>query len=90
MKTLKLSQNKVAVIDDEDLRNRNHKVLAKSGFRGVYFKKNRTKPWYSRVQIAPKNYIHLGYFLTAEEAAKTFDEAAKEIYGEFCGKLNYE
>jgi len=74
----------------QNLRNRSHDPLAKSGFRGVYFKKNVSKPWYSRIRVEGKKNIHLGYFITPEEAAKAFDQAAKLYFGEFCGKLNYE
>ncbi|NJO48255.1 MAG: Fis family transcriptional regulator [Leptolyngbyaceae cyanobacterium RM2_2_4] len=74
----------------QNMRNRTHIVLAKSGYRGVYFKKNVYKPWYSRIRLDNGKDKHLGYHYTAEEAAKAFDKAAKEIYGEFCGKLNFE
>lgn len=76
----------------ENLRNRNHSVIAKSGLRGVYYSKEyskRNKPWYSRIRLDSGKDRHLGYFETAEEAGKVFDKAAKEIYGEFCGKLNF-
>ena len=76
----------------ENLRNRNHKVIAKSDYRGVYFKndRKRSKPWTSRIRIGPGKNKNLGSFYTAEDAAKAFDKAAKQIYGEFCGKLNLE
>ena len=34
--------------------------------------------------------INLGYFKCPEEAARAFDKAAKALYGEYCGKLNFE
>jgi hypothetical protein len=73
----------------DNMKNRNHSVIAKSGFRGVYAKKGAGKPWYARI-VKYGKVKHLGYFYTAEEAAKAFDKAAKEIYGEFCGRLNFE
>lgn len=65
------------------IQNRN-----KSGFRGVCFHKN-TRKWVAQISLNGKRK-NLGYFTTPEEAAKVFDSAAKEMYGEFCGKLNYK
>ena len=61
-----------------------------TGYRGVskYFYGNRKK-WTAGLSIKGEK-IRLGYFDSAEEAARAFDKAAKEIYGEFCGKLNFE
>lgn len=75
-------------------RNRIHKVNT-SGFRGVSFFKNgnRAKRWNAQIQYTDNGKSKrksLGYFLTAEEAARAFDKAAKVIYGNFCGKLNFE
>jgi hypothetical protein len=77
---------------------RNHVELFStntSGYRGIVFHKNskRIKRWQAKVWIEKDGISvakSLGYFATPEEAARAFDEAAKEIYGEFCGKLNYE
>lgn len=55
----------------------------KSGCRGVSFNKEKQK-W--RVQIQRE---HLGYFSNLEEAAKTYDEKAIELFGEFA-VLNFE
>lgn len=60
-----------------------------SGYRGVHFYK-RTKQFIAYIRKENKKKKHLGYFSTAEEAAKAFDKAAKEMYGEFCGKLNFD
>lgn len=61
-----------------------------TGYRGVskYFYNGRKK-WTAALSKKGKK-IRLGYFDTPEEAAKAFDKAAREIYGEFCGKLNFE
>jgi len=62
-----------------------------SGFRGVSLdKRKRTNPWIAQIQDKNKKRKWIGSFATAEEAAKAFDKAAKEIYGEFCGKLNFD
>lgn len=34
--------------------------------------------------------VHIGYFSSKEEAARMFDIKAKELFGDFCGKLNFE
>ena len=63
-----------------------------SGFRGVT--KNKEYPkgrlWRARIYSKDGKRIVLGQYTTAEEAARAFDKAAREIYGEFCGKLNFE
>lgn len=59
--------------------NRRLNVNNKSGYKGVYYKKDqRKKHWRARIQSK-----HLGYFATPEEAAREYDKAALERYGEF-------
>ena len=50
-----------------------------SGYKGVSKIGNR---WRAVIHNGEKN-IHLGCFKTTEEAAHTYDEAAKNIHGEF-------
>jgi hypothetical protein len=75
----------------ENGRNRTKKnKLNTSGYRGVSKVKNSTlKIWVAKLFINGKSK-HVGSFETAEEAAKAFDKAAIENYGEFCGKLNFK
>ncbi len=50
-----------------------------SFYKGVTFQPRLTKrPWQSRI-----GNLHLGYFVTAEEAGAAYDRAAKEQYGQF-------
>jgi hypothetical protein len=74
----------------ENARNLNKKSSNNtSGYRGVSFsKRHKNKPWMGRIKFNGK-LIHLGYFFTAEEAAKAFDKKAVELFGEFCGRLNF-
>lgn len=52
-----------------------------SGFKGVSYSK-RVGKWRAYIQ-KDKQQIHLGFFNIKEEAAKTYNEAAKKAFGEF-------
>lgn len=52
-----------------------------SGFKGVYFHKQRKK-WCARVHVNHKT-ISLGMFLDVQDAARAYDVAAKKHFGEF-------
>lgn len=56
----------------------------RSGFKGVYWHKNR---WYAKIQVDRKN-IHLGAFTDVEQAAHAYDRAARIHFGEFA-RLNF-
>jgi len=50
-----------------------------SGYKGVYYSKQQLKKrWIAQIK---NKYI--GYFFTAEEAARAYDIEAKKLYGEF-------
>ena len=57
-----------------------------TGFKGVYTttnsKKPRKQPFMSKIQFQNK-HIHIGYYMTAEEAARAYDKKARELFGEF-------
>lgn len=53
----------------------------KSGYKGVYFKA-QTGRWAAQIR-ANGRCFHLGYYDSAEEAARVYDNAAKEKHGEF-------
>ena len=63
--------------------NRKLNINNKSGFKGVsYQQQHTTKPWRAFIQIDEKK-THVGYFRTPEEAARAYDDAAIEHYGEY-------
>lgn len=67
--------------------NRKLRADSTSGFKGVCAHPGNGLPW--RAQIV-RNYKkrHLGLFATAEEAARAYDAAAVELFGEFA-RLNF-
>jgi hypothetical protein len=58
----------------------------KSGFKGVWYWRKVGK--YQAYITKRKSRKHLGLFESAIEAAKAYDEAAKELFGEFA-KTNF-
>jgi len=62
------------------------RVNNSSGFVGVSFRRDKSK-WEAYINFDGKR-TRLGYFKSAEDAAKAYDKAAVEIYGEFA-KVNF-
>lgn len=59
--------------------------LNTSGFKGVgRYRNGRWRAYISR----DRRHVHLGYFDTPEEAARAYDAAASEHFGEFA-RLNF-
>lgn len=50
-----------------------------SGYKGVFWNNEK---WQARINIDGK-HIHLGHFINVKDAAQAYDNAAKNIYGEF-------
>lgn len=65
----------------QNLQHRKVNRNSTSGFKGVTQRKGRHK-WYARIQ-ASGNRTRLGSFHSPIEAARAYDKAAKELYGEF-------
>jgi len=65
--------------------NRGKTVANTSGYKGVFAS---LKKWQAKIKVDGK-LLYLGTYLTPEEAARVYDEAAKKHHGEFA-KLNLE
>jgi hypothetical protein len=52
-----------------------------SGYKGVSWR-DRTRKWHAQIQVCGKKR-HLGFFSDLIEAAKAYDRAALEAFGEF-------
>lgn len=57
-----------------------------SGYRGVRWRKDRNK-WSAEITYN-KQKIALGHYTDIKEAARAYNAKARELFGEFCGKLN--
>lgn len=57
-----------------------------SGYKGVHWM-DRLNPWRAQIKVNRRNQ-HLGFFATPEEAARAYDQAAREHFGEYA-RLNF-
>lgn len=72
----------------QNMQNRKVHSNNRSGFKGVYLHKHKgPNCWYAQLKVNGKR-VHVGAFLTAEEAARAYDEAAIKHHGEFA-RLNF-
>lgn len=58
----------------------------KSGYKGVYWNKERHK-WSTQIKFNRKS-MHIGHFVDLEDAAHAYDTKARELFGEFA-KTNF-
>jgi hypothetical protein len=65
----------------ENMQNRGKTKTNTSGYKGVTWHRNRNK-FLAQIKVNNKN-IYLGYFKSAEDAARAYDEAAKKHHGAF-------
>ena len=67
--------------DHENRMNRPSYKGSGSKFKGVHFC-SRKKRWTAQIQKMRRKY-HIGYFDLESQAAKAYDVAAREMFGEF-------
>lgn len=68
----------------ENQRNRPVQANNTSGFKGVGLHRGK---WRAQIKLDGKRR-HLGYFATPDEAGRAYDDAARELHGEFA-RLNF-
>lgn len=66
--------------------NQGPRIDGSSGFKGVSFHRKARK-WTAQVQSGGK-YYYLGLHATPEDAARAYDRAALELFGEFA-RINF-
>jgi hypothetical protein len=69
-----------------NLANQRPQVGRSSQYKGVSYYKSRGN-WEAYIKIN-KHHHHLGYFLTEVAAAKAYDQAAQQAWGEYA-RLNF-
>jgi hypothetical protein len=78
------SNIKVSNLSYEDLQKTLHHRL---GYKNIYFYKNERK-WCAYLKDLYNKHVNVGCYDTPEEAARAYDKAAKEIFGEYAN-LNF-
>ena len=75
---------RVCTSQENRFNSKTHMVKKHSQFKGVHPNKDKWRA----VIMHNRKYIHIGTFLTPEEAARAYDAKATELFGEFAN-LNF-
>lgn len=70
----------------QNLQNRVGNAKATSKYKGVFWL-TRNRKWQASIKIGPKR-TYIGLFANEEDAARAYDEKAREAFGEFA-RLNF-
>jgi len=81
------SVNLRAATQGQQMANRAKSTGCQSAFKGVGWDRRRGR-WYAYCGTAGKDRRWLGYFADEVEAARAYDEAAREMHGAFA-RLNF-
>lgn len=73
--------------NQQNQQNKRSRKNSSSKYLGVYWKVASNK-WCARIKH-DKITTHLGYFIIEEDAARAYDKAAKQYFGEFAN-LNFK
>jgi len=74
-------QNLRVVTHAQNLMNQRRSAANTSGVKGVSWYR-KTSRWKAQIAVFGKK-MHIGYYLTKEEAAAAYEEASKRLHGEF-------
>ena len=72
-------ENLQACTHQQNIMKQRHQATAQSPYKGVMQFRDK---WRSRITLNGKT-MHLGLFATATEAARAYNEKAKELFGDF-------
>ena len=82
-----LRENLRVCTNAENSRNTRQYAKTASRFKGVSKADSKSNPWKARLKYNYKE-VYIGTFKTQEEAARAYDEKAKELFGEYAN-LNF-
>lgn len=68
-------------LHSENMGNQKFRVNNTSGFKGVFWH-GLTRKWKAQIKVDYKS-IHIGLFKTKEDAARAYNNAARQYYGKF-------